>query len=251
MRRRAKRDAKATARPSAPPARFTRGWCADWLKTLGIAAAIFLVSRNFVFATAVITSGSMEETLAVSDYLLVNRMALGSGIPGTAIRIPGYSEPRHDDIIVFRADHSPGVDIVKRTIGLPGDLVAMRDGVLYRNGVIVNEPYVRRDPIQVDGTHPDMAWQLDVLDPSVDRSSYRPTRENWGPLVIPDQRYFMLGDNRDNSLDSRWWGLVERENMRGRVFFIYYSFDSSAPGPFRPISAARPARIGPLRTAVD
>lgn len=190
----------------------------------------------------------MEDTLLVGDFLLVNKLALGSTVPGTALRIPGYDEPEHGDIIVFRADHAPGLDIVKRTVGLPGDTLHMEDGQLFRNGQRVEEPYARRDPRmgEADEPDPDMFWQTRVLLPGVDASTYRPTRDTWGPLVIPEERYFMLGDNRDHSLDSRFWGLVERRKMKGKPLFIYYSYDRLALKPLRFLTAMRPGRIGPV-----
>ncbi|MGH7541543.1 MAG: signal peptidase I [Gemmatimonadota bacterium] len=227
------------------PARWTTAWLIDWAKTLLFAFAIFLLLRTFVLASFVITSGSMEETLLVGDFLLVNKVALGSPVPGTALRIPGYAEPRRGDIIVFRADHAPGLDIVKRTVGVPGDTIWMEDAVLFVNGERMEEPYVRHDPHQPDASDPSMAWQLEYLAPGVDRSRYRPTRDDWGPIVVPEERYFMMGDNREHSLDSRFWGFVERQKMKGKPFFIYYSYDRSALEPFAFISALRPGRIGP------
>lgn len=235
--------AKTDGKDRQGPERFSGAWFADWARTLVFAAVIFLIFRTFLLATFVITSGSMENTLLVGDFLLVNKVALGSRVPGTALRIPGYAEPRHGDIIVFRADHAPGLDIVKRTIGLPGDTVWMEEGQLFRNGERLDEPYVIRDPRQPDRPSSDMAWQLPYV--AGDRRDYRPTRDNWGPLVVPEERYFMLGDNRDNSLDSRFWGFVERGKMKGKPLFIYYSYDRMALEPLRFLTAMRPGRIGP------
>ncbi len=227
------------------PDRFSQAWFIDWAKTLVFAAVIFLVFRTFLLATFVITSGSMEDTLLVGDFLLVDKVSLGSQVPGTALRIPGFAEPHHGDIIVFRADHAPGLDIIKRTLGLPGDTLWMTDKVLYRNGERVDEPYVVHDPRQPDQSDPSMVWQLEHLAPGVDGSQYHPTRDNWGPIVIPAERYFMMGDNREFSLDSRYWGLVERRKMKGKPLFIYYSYDREALKPFRIVTAMRPGRIGP------
>jgi len=228
-----------------PPDRWTTAWLLDWGKTLAFAFIIFIVFRTFLLATFVITSGSMEGTLLVGDFLLVNKTSLGSQVPGTALRIPGYAEPKRNDIIVFRADHSPGLDIIKRTIGIPGDTLWMTDAVLFRNGGQVDEPYVIHDPRVPDAADASMVWQYEHLAPGVDRSAYKPTRDNWGPLVIPEQRYFMMGDNREYSLDSRFWGLVERKKMRGKPLFVYYSYDREALKPLRVLTAMRPGRIGP------
>lgn len=236
-------EAKRKRRPS-PPA-FSAEWFRDWGKTLLVATVIFLFFRTFLLATFVITSGSMERTLLVGDFLLVNKTSLGAQIPFTSARIPGYAEPGHGEIIVFRADHSPGLDIVKRALGLPGDTLRMEGGVLYRNGVALDEPYARRNPRQPDAGDPRMRWQLEHLIADPERGEYEPTRDNWGPLVVPPERYFMLGDNRDESLDSRFWGFVERDKMRGRPFFIYFSYDREALRPLRFLTAMRPGRIGP------
>lgn len=225
------------------PDRWTAAWLLDWAKTLVFAFLIFIVFRTFLLATFVITSGSMEGTLLVGDFLLVNKTSLGSPIPGTAFRIPGFTEPKHNDIIVFRADHSPGLDIIKRTIGIPGDTLWMTDGVLFRNGDQVPEPYIVRDPRVPDASDASMVWQFEHLGPGVERATYQPTRDNWGPLVIPDERYFMMGDNREYSLDSRFWGLVERDKMKGKPLFVYYSYDREALKPLRVLTAMRPGRI--------
>ena len=228
-----------------PPERFSRAWYLDWLRTLAVAAVIFFFFRTFLLATFVIDSGSMEDTLLVGDFVLVNRVSLGAPIPFTSGRVPGYREPKHGDIVVFRADHSPGLDIVKRAVGLPGDTLYMEDGVLYRNGVAVDEPYVRRNPRNPDSPDPQMRWQTDYLVPDTLHEEYQPTRDNWGPIVIPAERYFMMGDNRDDSFDSRSWGFVERGKMQGTPLFIYYSYDRGALKPVRFLTAMRPGRIGP------
>jgi signal peptidase I len=227
------------------PAPMTRAWLMDWIKTIAFAVIIFLFLRTFIIESFVISSGSMEETMLVGDFLLVNKMGLGSRVPGTGIRVPGYSQPNRGDIVVFRADHAPGLDIVKRTIGLPGDTLSMKDGVLFRNGEAQDEPYVQRDPSVPDQSDASMVWQLEHLLAGVDRTRYRPTRDNWGPLVVPEERYFMMGDNREHSLDSRFWGLVERDKMKGKPFFVYYSYDGDAIKPFPWVLAMRPGRIGP------
>lgn len=90
-----------------------------------------------------------------------------------------------------------------------------------------------------------MQWQVAHLIPDPERDEYKPTRDNWGPLVVPPERYFMLGDNREESLDSRYWGFVERGKMQGRPFFIYFSYDREALKPVKFLTAMRPGRIGP------
>lgn len=237
-----KGDGQREERP--PPRPWTVPWLIEWGKTLLFAAVIFLVLRTFIVESFVISSGSMERTLLVGDFLLVNKTVFGSPIPFTPWRVPGYGEPERGEIIVFRADHAPGLDIVKRVIGVPGDTLSMRDGRLYRNGAPQEEPYVMHDPSVPDAHHPDMNWQRRYLADGAAEEPYRPTRDDWGPVVVPPERYFMLGDNREHSLDSRFWGLVERQKVKGKPFFVYYSYDKDVLRPFPFVTAARLGRIG-------
>src|ERR687897_874355 len=112
----------------------------EWTKSIVIGFAFFLVIRAFILQTWVITSGSMEGTLLVGDLLILNKVAYGSSVPGTNIRLPGYTDPQRGDIVVFSAQHDT-LDVVKRLIGLPGDTLQMRDGVLFINGKQQSEPY--------------------------------------------------------------------------------------------------------------
>lgn len=232
--RRARRGAKKAESPNS---------AAEWAKSIVVAVALFLFLRTFLVQTFVITSGSMEETLLVGDMLLVNRAAIGSRIPGTNVRIPGYSAPERGDVLVFDPPHEPDLMLIKRLVGMPGDTVEMRDRVLYVNGEIKDEPYVIHDG-PGDDVHPWMVWQRDHLIGTGDRATYSPTRDNWGPLLIPEDRYFMLGDNREHSLDSRYWGLLEGWRLEGRAVFTYYSFNKDSYGPLPALLEVRWGRIG-------
>lgn len=206
-------------------------WAWEWLKSLAIAFMLFLVIRSFAVEAFRIPTGSMEGTLLVGDFLLVNKAVYGAQVPGTAVRLPAFGEPERGDVVVFTPPHEPNKNYVKRLVGLPGDTLHMRDKVFFRNGQIVPEPYAQHgDPL--DAYDPRMQWQIEYLSGMSDRSGYRPTRDNWGPLIVPDDRYFVLGDNRDDSEDSRYWGLVEAETLKGKPLFVYYSFDP------RPLSHA-------------
>jgi signal peptidase I len=218
---------------------------AEWTKSIVIAAILFLFLRTFVVQTFVITSGSMENTLLVGDFLMVNRAAIGSRIPLTSVRIPGYSKPKRQDVIVFQPPppDDTTMKLVKRLIGLPGDTIEMRNRVVYIDGKRLDEPYVKHTS-EPDDTHPWMQWQKDYLAPGVDRSTYAPTRDNWGPLVIPPDRYMMLGDNRETSFDSRYWGLVEGWRLEGRAEFLYFSYNKESYRPFPWIREIRWSRIG-------
>ena len=217
------------------------GGVKEWAKSLLVAAALFLVIHTFLLQAFVITSGSMEDALLVGDHLIANRAAVGVRIPGTRARIPGYSSVKRGDVLVFDPPHEPDLKLVKRLIGVPGDTVSMKDGVLTLNGKVQDEPYVKHVDGAGDDPHPWMSWQAEHLVDAVPGATYRPTRDNWGPLVIPEDRYFMLGDNRDTSLDSRYWGLLEGWRLEGRASFIYFSYNK---GSFRPFPWLREIRLG-------
>lgn len=204
----------------------------EWSQSLIVAAVLFFLIRTFVLQTFVITSGSMEETLMVGDFLVADRAAVGTRIPGTQIRIPGYSSIKRGDVLVFDPPHEPDLKLVKRLVGMPGDTLSMSDGLLMINGKSQIEGYVKHVDPSTDEYHPWMSWQLDHLVESIERTSYRPTRDNWGPLVVPSGRYFMLGDNRHSSLDSRYWGLLERWRFEGRATVLYFSYNRDSYRPF-------------------
>ena len=181
-----------------------------------IAVVLFLVIRTFLVEAFRIPTGSMEKTLLVGDFLLVNKAVYGAQVPGTKLELPAFSSPKRGDIIVFTPPHEPGKNYVKRLVGMPGDTLAMRDKVLYINGVPQVEPYVQHTDPSGQSIHvPDMYWQRNYLAPGVDPEQYRPTRDNWGPIVVPEGRYFVLGDNRDDSEDSRYWGFIDDAAIKG------------------------------------
>jgi len=224
----------------------------EWTKSLLVAAVLFVVIRTFILQTFVITSGSMEGALLVGDFLIANRAAVGVRLPGRicppiipvpcrGARVPGYSSVRRGDILVFDPPHEPDLKLVKRLIGLPGDTVSMKDGVLTLNGQVQSEPYVKHQNPRGDDPDPRMTWQAEHLVDGIPIETYRPTRDNWGPLAIPEDRYFMLGDNRDTSLDSRYWGLLEGWRLEGRASFIYFSYNKDS---FRPFPWLREIRFG-------
>ncbi len=214
----------------------------EWGRSAAWAVLAVLLVRSFACQNFVIDSGSMENTLLVGDMVAVNRAAFGSRIPFTDVRVPGYSEPRFGDVLVFDPHHEEDMVIVKRLVGLPGDTLEMRDRTLYRNGEAVDEPYAVTGDLP-DLSAPSMAWQREVL-LGGPRDDYRPSRDTWGPLVLPPDRYFMLGDNRDYSLDSRFWGLLEGWRFIGRAVAIYFSYNRDSHRSFSLIREVRGSRIG-------
>ncbi len=228
------------AEPKAHPA-------TEWLKSILVATVLFLFIRTFLLQPFVIISGSMEDSLLIGDYLIANRLAVGARIPGTSIRIPGYSEPRRGDVMVFEPHHEADIrHLVKRLIGLPGDTLEMRDGTLVVNGEILSEPYLSYTPSMIEHRR-EFDWQRQHLTDEVDRAAYDPSLGTWGPLVVPPDHVFMLGDNRDDSLDSRFWGPLASWRLQARVSFIYYSYDKESYRPFPFLREIRGSRLGPFR----
>ena len=236
-------EAKKEGRKGAEEKSAGRGLI-EWIKSLAIAVALLIVLKTFVLQTFVITSGSMENTLLVGDFLMVNRLAIGSRVPFTSIRIPGYSEPHRGDVLVFDPHHEVDLKLVKRLVGLPGDTLEMRDKTLYLNGAAQEEPYARHVDDGGDDSDRIMNWQRAHLTDAVDAAAYRPSRDNWGPLVVPGGHYFMLGDNRDESYDSRYWGPLETWRIEGRVSFLYFSFNKGSRRAFPWVREVRWGRIG-------
>jgi signal peptidase I len=240
------KDARPDARQQAAAGATERSasraiW--EWTKSLAMGFVLFLVLRTFLIQTFTITSGSMENTLLVGDFLVLSKSAYGATIPGIDVKLPGYSVPHRGDIVVFRGHHEP-IDLVKRLIGMPGDTLEMRDGTLLVNRVPLEEPYVVHTDPEGDGPHPWMVWQAYHLAQTADAGEYRPTRDNWGPLVVPLDGYFVMGDNRDQSLDSRYWGFVDPDALKGRAVVLYFSYDREAFGPLPFVNHVRWTRIG-------
>jgi signal peptidase I len=152
-------------------------------------------------------------------------------VPIIRTRLPSVREPVRNEILVFDSVEEEGLKVVKRLIGMPGDTLAMEGGLLYRNGKRVEEPYAvhadpdrSEDPIQrAKMRH----WQLAHL-AQRDTANYQPDLQNWGPIVVPADSFFMMGDNRDSSYDGRYWGFLPRTNVRGRPLVVYFSYDASS-----------------------
>jgi len=227
----------------------------EWVKTIAIALVIWFVLQSMLVKSFRINSGSMENTLRPGEMLFVNRAIFGSQVPLIRYRFPAFREPRHDDLVVFYSPVSeafaaelgiePKVDVVKRLIGVPGDTLAMRGDSLFRNSRYVPEPYAQhRDPLSAIPSHvlgTVLAWQRPhLVDPD---SAYIPSLRTWGPLVLPPGSYFVMGDNRDESVDSRFWGFLPRANIKGPVLFIYFSYDPSSWRPLPFLTAIRWNRL--------
>ncbi|HIL80121.1 MAG TPA: signal peptidase I [Myxococcales bacterium] len=224
-------------------------WSAIWeqVSTLIVAILIALAIRAFLVEPFRIPSGSMFPTLLIGDHLFVNKLTYGPRIPFTEIRLPGFREPERGDVIVFEvarnngseeglrtdivpADFYPNLpqdDFVKRLVGLPGDRIYIQNGLVSINGIPAEQiatgkvfednrgtALAIREEVLVDCVH-------EVLDDPVLSSPFGRNRE----YVVPEGRYFMMGDNRDHSNDSRNWGTIRKEEMKGPAFFLYWSWD--------------------------
>lgn len=231
----------------------SRTW--ENVKSILVTIALFLVLRTFFIEAYRIPSGSMVPTLLVGDWLFVNKLRYGPHIPFTNFNLPGYAEPKRGDVAVFVSPrqydqpYDPHPTLVKRVQGIPGDTLYMRDGMLYLNGEPRPQPFVSDTLSPPDRYDPLFEWQKQhtIADSRFGPPPSLPTLDNWGPLVVPPKFYFMMGDSRYDSKDSRFWGIVPRENFRGRPLFVYYSYnadDSDRVLPF--ITDIRWGRIGTL-----
>lgn len=243
-------DPARTAPPAAPktppPQKTGKEHAKEWVKSIAVALAIWLVLRTLLLEAFRIPSGSMERTLLPGDFLFVNKAVYGAEIPFVHLHLPVIREPRRLDIVVFDSKMEVGVKVVKRVIGMPGDTLEMRDTVILRNGVVTSEPYAQFTDSTIQPTERTemMAWQPQALLPSVDRSRYAPDRRHWGPIVVPPGQLFLMGDNRDSSWDSRYWGFLPRERIRGTPLFVYYSYDPDSWRSLPLFTATRWGRIG-------
>ena len=243
--------APAAHRPPCPPAprrasRLAR-WFDSWMRSLGMALVLFLGIRSFLVEAFQIPSGSMERTLLAGDFLFVNKAVFGAQIPGTRARLPAFETPRRGDVVVFAYPRNPDLNYVKRVIGVGGDTVEMRAGRVRVNGDPLAEPYVLRSDPTHDVMDPEFAWQRGYFAGAPDEARrLHPTRDNWGPLVVPTGKYFVLGDNRDNSADSRYWGFVDAAAVRGRPMVVYFSYDRETHDALPWLTDIRWHRLGSI-----
>jgi signal peptidase I len=226
------------ARPVSQQSRLRGVW--ENFKSIVGALAIFLLLRAFLIEAYRIPSGSMIPTLLVGDWLFVNKLIYGPTIPFTNSHLPGYADPKRRDVVVFVSPtqidqpEDPNPTLVKRLVGMPGDTLYMRDGLLYVNGLAQRQGFAAAtshvDPNEANSTSELFAWQhrIELKNTRFGSAPATPTHDNWGPLLIPAQHYFMMGDNRYCSKDSRYWGVVPRDNVRGQPLIVYYSY---RPGP--------------------
>lgn len=183
----------------------------EYLEAFIIAAIFLIFTQNWVIQTFYIPSGSMEDTLLIGDHLFVNRFIYGPTAFEIGRKVLPFRSVQRGDIVVFRSPEDPKLDLVKRCVAVGGDTVRVIDGKLFINGQAANDSTfaVHKNPDNDLGAYGDPRIQL---------------RDNYGPYVVPAGNYFCMGDNRDNSYDSRFWGPLPAHLVKGRALFIYWSY---------------------------
>jgi len=187
----------------------------SFIRFLLILIVSTVLLRVFAVQAYQIPSASMEDTLLVGDFLLGNKLAFGANLPLTNFRLPGYQSPRNGEVVIFKFPHDREREFINRCVALPGQTVEIKNKVLY-----------------IDGNRTIDPERSKYVDPRVLlKESSNGVRDNYGPVTIPPEHYFMVGDNRDNSDDSRFWGFVPKELITAKASHIYFSW---APDPDAP-----------------
>ena len=182
----------------------------EYAEAIIIALILALFIRTFIIQAFKIPSGSMLPTLQIGDHILVNKFIYGIKMPFSGTVLMPINDPQPNDIVVFKYPRDPKIDYIKRVIAIAGDSVEIRDKKIYINGKLFNDKY-------------GVSTDLRVLPASMS------PRDNFGPVTVPDGQIFVMGDNRDNSYDGRFWGFVDLKAVRGKAFIIYWSWDVLKP----------------------
>ena len=191
---------------------FRKSAVREWVESICVAVILAFFVRTFVVQAFKIPSGSMEPNLLIGDHLLVNKFVFAPALTSLERTLLPIAPIRRGDIIVFKYPEDPTRDFIKRVIGLPGDTIEMRNKKVYVNGVPLSEPYAHfiYPPDEGGSGAPDIET-ADLL-------------REFAPMTVPADNYFMMGDNRDNSQDSRYWGFMPRDYVKGKALFVYFSF---------------------------
>jgi len=193
---------------------YQKSTAREYFESIVVAVILALFVRTFVVQAFKIPTGSMEPNLLVGDHLLVNKFIFSPTATSPERMVLPIRDIRRGDIVVFKFPEDPERDFIKRVIGLPGDTVELRQRELFINGQKVEEPY---------------AHYLFPVSEGQESANFD-VRERYGPVTVPDRHYFMMGDNRDNSQDSRYWGFLPRSYVKGQADMIYYSYDAEEGG---------------------
>jgi signal peptidase I len=185
----------------------------EYFESLVVAVILALFVRTWVFQAFQIPTGSMENNLLIGDHLIINKMVFAPAVTAFERALLPDRQIKRGDIVVFKFPQDPERDFIKRVIGLPGDKLELHHKRVLINGKELSEPYVQ----YLEPPDPNAAPKLDDV------------REEYGPVIVPSGQYFMMGDNRDNSQDSRYWGFMPASYVKGEALFIYFSFTEGAP----------------------
>lgn len=212
----------------------------EYVESFAIAIIAALIIRALFIQAFKIPTGSMEDTLLIGDFLLVNKFIYGAEIPFTGWRLPAIREPKTGDIVIFKYPEDPTVPYVKRCIAVGGQTVEIKDKVVYVDGKPMElPPEAKNDyPLMAKGVPDPAIWKG-----FSSNHSFNP--DNFGPITVPEDHLFMMGDNRGNSLDSRFWGFVPRENVIGEPIIIYWSWEYNIP-LYKIFSKVRWSRIADI-----
>ncbi len=218
-----------SSEPDASPPNIPKGILRDYFETIVICVIFVIFARAFVFQQSKIPTGSMIPSLLIGDYIMVNKFVYAPASSEVEKTVLPMREIRRGDIIVFKYPEEPEVDYIKRVIGLPGELVEIRNKTVYIDGQALDEPY----KIHETELNPE-SWArvkegeppLSAAESTDGRWPGRPAayKFNFGQVLVPEDHYFCMGENRDNSKDSRAWGPVPRKNVKGKAFIIWWSF---------------------------
>ena len=192
------------------PATFHKSTLREYTESIVIAVILALFVRTWIVQAFKIPTGSMENNLLIGDHLLVNKFIFGPTASSVGRTLLPVRDIRRGDIIVFKYPDEPDRDFIKRVIGLPGETLELRAKKVYIDGQPLDEPYVHF---------------LEPASDSQETTSFD-VRERYGPVRVPEGQYFVMGDNRDNSQDSRYWGFLPRNYVKGRALMIYWSYES-------------------------
>jgi len=194
----------------------------EYAESIAIAVILALIIRTFLVQAFKIPSGSMEDTLAIGDHLLVSKFIYGTKIPFSGKSVLKLRDPRQGDVIVFEYPEDPSKDFIKRVIGVPGDVVEGKDKKVFVNGKHYQNPH-------------EVHKEKEIIPKEMN------PRDSFGPITVPENSYFTMGDNRDRSYDSRFWKFVRRDQIKGLAFIKYWSWDRDK---FRP-------RFGSIGRLID
>lgn len=196
------------------------------IKSYFFIIAIIFGLRSFVVEPFQIPSGSMLPTLKIGDFILVNKFDYGIRLPVTNTTLIETTEPKRGDVVVFKYPLDPSLNYIKRLVGLPGDKISYHNKILTINGEQVSKDFVADLPISLNPNREPVTLYQENLG-GVEHAIYNSNRNtpHEGDWVVPEGHYFVMGDNRDNSADSRFWGFVPEENMKGQAFYVWLHWD--------------------------